>query len=131
MNLHQELVKRSLPFIEDYQKDLLVHDKNHLDKFPDRPFLHFTGSTGTHIITLFFLEDYPKKYEQVPYLFGKADRDHILNELTSVVECMNRCNRMDLILYFDGKKLNEISYETAKLKVAEYTRKMKQTFIYH
>ena len=130
MDLHQELVEKALPFIEDYQKDLLVHDKNHLDNFPDRPFIHFTGSTGTHIVTLWFLEDYPKKYETVSYLFGTADRDHILNELKTIVDCMKRCNRMDLILYFDGNKLRKINYEIAKSKVDEYTRKMKQTFIY-
>ena len=130
MTLHAQLVEKALPIITSYQNDLLVHDKNHLEMYPGRPFLHFTGDTGTHIITLFFIEDYPAKHEEVPYLFGHADRDHILGELTSVVEAMSRCNRMDLILYFDGNKLREVTYETAKAKVSEYTRKMKTTFKY-
>ena len=131
MNLHEQLVEKSLPIITSYHDDLLKHDKNHLDNFPGRPFIHFTGDTGTHIITLWLFEDYPSKFEEVPYIFGTAGRQHILDELTSTVDCMKSCNRMELIMYFDGLELRIISYETAKSKVAEYTRKMKKTFMHN
>ena len=128
MNLHAQLVEKTLPIIKHYQNDLLVHDKNQMERYPNRPFIHFTGDTGTHMVTLFYLEDYPSRFEQVPYLFGQADRHHILDQLAVMVDAISRCNRMDMIIYSDGDDLYEISYETAKSKVAEYTRKMKTTF---
>jgi len=128
MTLHQELVKKALPFIDSYQDDLLVHDKNQIKSFPDRPFLHFTGSTGTNLVTFHFLEDYPAKDELVPYLFGKAGRFHILSQVMAQVECMERCNRMSLILYYDGNRLNEITYQKAKSLAREYSRKMRRNF---
>jgi hypothetical protein len=131
MDLHAELVEIALPYISSFHDDLLKHDKSQLEMYPERPFLHFTGDTGTHMITLLFLRDYPKGYERVPYLFGTADKEHILKEFTSTVNCLERCNRTDLILYFDGIKLKVITYERAKSIVAEYTRKMKVSLRYH
>ena len=129
--LHAELVEISLPYISHYKDDLLKHDKTQLEMYPERPFLHFTGDTGTHMMTLWFLRDYPKGYDRVPYLFGTADKEHMLRELTSTVNCLERCNRTDLILYFDGIKLHVIDYEKSKSIVAEYTRKMKVSLRKH
>ncbi len=128
MDLHSQLVKKALPFIFSYKDDLLIHDKRQLAEYPDRPFLHFTGSTGTHIVTLYFIDDYPPKGEQVPYLFGTADRNHMLAAAGSETENMTRWNRMDLILYFNGKTLKAIDHSTAVKTVDDYIAKMKIQF---
>ena len=128
MNIHEKLVEKALPHIEAYQDDLLVHDKTELDNYPGRRFLHFTGNTGTNIITLYWLEDYPKKDEWVPYLFGTADRQHILKGISETLKCMPNCNRMSLILHYDGKDLKIITYNQAKEIVSDYTYMMNNEF---
>lgn len=69
-NVYQELKKKALPFIEAYHDDLIKHDRTQLDALPDVPFLHFTGSTGTHIVMMpgIDIDYYPARKEQVPYL---------------------------------------------------------------
>ena len=128
MNIHNKLVEKALPFIESYQDDLLKHDKKQLEDYPDRKFLHFTGSTGTTIITLYFKEDYPNKGVRVPYLFGSADRHHILKGISETLKCLPGCNRMALILYYDGTTLKPITYEQAKEIISDYTYAMQNNF---
>jgi len=128
MMIHQELVKKALPYIKSYQNDLLVHDKNAIDQYPGRKFLHFTGDTGTTIITLYWSEDYPGKDQRVPYLFSAADRYHILKGISDIIKALPGCNRMDLILYFDGKTLKPITYDRAKQIICEYTTIMQNQF---
>ena len=128
-SLYEQLVKKSLPFLESYKNDLLKWDKKEIENnYPERPFIHFTGSTGTTILTLYFLEDYPKKDERVPYLFGTADRWHILKGIKETLDALPGCNRMDLILYFNGKTLTQIDYKKAKVIVNEYQNKMRNLF---
>tara|TARA_Y100000310_G_scaffold226309_1_gene228409 strand:- start:212 stop:607 length:396 start_codon:yes stop_codon:yes gene_type:complete len=128
-NLHEKLVEKSLPLMEAYHDDLLIHDKREIEQqYPGRSFIHFTGSTGTHIITLYEITDYPNKDDRVPYLFGSADRWHILEGIKGMCNCMARCNRMSLIQYYNGKTLRTITYEKAKQIVQEYTRKIKAQF---
>jgi hypothetical protein len=128
MNIHQQLVERALPIIEQYQDDLLKHDKDELDRYPGRRFLHFTGNTGTHIVTLYDLADYPCQDVSVPYLFGTADRWHIAKGITEQVEALKQCNRMDLILYYNGKTLKAIEYHEAKSIAADYRRSIERQF---
>jgi len=126
--IFEELKEKSLPFIKAYHDDLIKHDRSHLANYPTHKFLHFTGSTGTHIVTFLKYEDYPEPGERVPYLFSVAGRDHILSQIKVVVDCMQDCNRMELIMYFDGKKLKQITYDKAKEITEEYTRQMKREF---
>jgi len=128
MEIFEELKEKSLPFIEAYHDDLLKHDGNHIANNPNRRFIHFTGSTGTYLVTFLKFEDYPKPGERVPYLFSVAGRDHILSQIKVVVDCMQDCNRMELIMYFDGQRLKQITYDKAKEITEEYTRHMKSKF---
>lgn len=125
MDIHEQLKEKALHLMEAYHDDLLVHDKTELDRYPDHRFLHFTGSTGTTIITLYNADEYPNNDERVPYLFGTADRWHILKGITETLNCLPRCNRMDLILYFNGKTLKPITFERAQDIVRDYTQSIK------
>ena len=121
--LHNQVKKHSLPLIKHYHDDLLIHDKNAIDG--KTPFLHFTGDTGTHIEKLIPANAYPARGEIVPYLFGKVGREHILNQIQPVIECMERNNRHDLVLYFNGKKLKQISMGEAKVITTVYVSSIK------
>ena len=77
---YNQIEKLALPFIEAFHDDLFKHDKNCIESHNiDTPFLHFTGSTGTHIVMMEPYEEYPGKNIRVPYIFGSADRWQILD----------------------------------------------------
>ena len=114
-DIYQELERLCLPILESYLDDLIKHDRAAIT---DRtPFLHFTGSTGTHMIRLYPAdhEMWPNNGEQVPYLFGIANREHILkNGVVEAVAYMPKVNRNQLALYYDGTKLHKISQHNAE-----------------
>lgn len=120
MDIYEQVREKALPLIKVYHNDLIKHDKRTLRKNPGVPFLHFTGDTGTYLFLMIPAEEYPVKGEVVPYLFGKSDREHILQQYLKTVECMKRVNRQDLILYFNGKSLIEINQERAESIARKY-----------
>lgn len=114
MDIYEQVREKSLPLIKTYHDDLIKHDKKSILENPGVPFLHFTGDTGTYAFFMIPAEEYPAKGESAQYLFGRAGRFHILQQFSKMVECMKRVNRQDLILYFDGEKLTEITQEKAE-----------------
>ena len=121
--VYQELENKALPFIKAYHNDLIKYDRGELDRCPGVPFLHFTGDTGTYLEMMpeHDHKDYPAPDVRVPYLFGMADRWHILRgKVTVVVDCVGRNNRTDLILYYNGITLRAITLERAKDIIREY-----------
>ena len=53
LKIYNQVKKTALPYIEVYQNDLLVHDRNTIDRYDTgTPFLHFTGETGTNIVMM-------------------------------------------------------------------------------
>lgn len=124
MNVYEQVREKSLPIIKAYYNDLIEHDKRAIEENPGVPFLHFTGDTGTYLFLMIPAEDYSAKGEVVPYLFGKADRNHILRQFPKTVEHMKQVNRQDLILYFSGKRLIEISQGRAEHIARRYADKI-------
>lgn len=128
--VYRELRKRCLHLIEHYRDDLLVHDRRIIRNHPGIPFLHWTRATGTciEILSPHNDERWPKKGERVKYLFGTADREHILNQCVSTAEY--RANKMNtetrLVLYHDGKDVNlkEISLQRAVEIAKEHKRRV-------
>jgi len=120
MDIYEQVQEKALPIITAYHDDLIVHDKKAIRENPDVPFLHFTGDTGTYCCLMIPAEDYPKKGESIPYLFGHAERYHILRQYVEVVECMKTINRQDLILYFNGEKLIKINQKRAESLAWKY-----------
>ena len=130
--LHDRLVLLADKHIKDYRDDLLVHDKNAIEANPNIPFLHFTGESGTIIEFLLPFGSYPIKGERVPYLFGTADREQILEQIKSMVFYTRKSTRQDLILYYDGltitHNLFDITQDKAEEIVTAYYNKMKILF---
>jgi hypothetical protein len=124
MDIYEQVREKAMPLIEVYHDDLIKHDKRDLENSPGVPFLHFTGDTGTYLFLMIPAEDYPAKGVTVPYLFGKADRNHILRQYPKTVEHMKRVNRQDLILYFNGKRLIEINQERAESIARKYEKRI-------
>jgi hypothetical protein len=124
MDIYEQIREKSLPIIKAYHDDLIKHDKRDLENNPGVPFLHFTGDTGTYLFLMIPAEDYPAKGEKVKYLFGMADRNHILRQYLKTIECMKRVNRQDLILYFNGKRLIEINQERAESIARKYEKRI-------
>ena len=128
--VYRELRKRCLHLIEHYHNDLLVHDRRILRHNPGVPFLHWTRATGTCIELLFPHNDerWPKRGEEVKYLFGFADREHILKQVVGTSEY--RANKMNtetrLVLYHDGKdaSLKEISLDRAVEIAKDHQRRV-------
>ena len=114
------LCRRSLPVIKAFKNDLLVHDFNAIKAHPGTPFLHFTGVTGTNIVMLVGPDEFPKRGEIIPYLFGTARRERILDGMVSLVDSMRFCNRSALIQLYTGTTVKTISLEEAKEEIACY-----------
>lgn len=126
-DIYQTVKELSEPFIQHYHDDLLKHDKKSIeDNIENTPFLHFTGTMGTH---LFFLEPahkYPVKDDIVPYLFGHADRNHILDQVEVSVKWCRNSNRQSLILYYDGTRISKVNQDIAESLAEEYVSNMKR-----
>lgn len=113
-----QLVSRVLPFMSAYTDDLLIHDRESLSIRGALQYIHIARHTGTCLYTLFPAdhERWPAKGVEVPYLFGKADRYHILDQAADCIRGeKHRVETGDARLthYFDGKKLREIEISRA------------------
>lgn len=118
--IYDELKQRCLPLIEAFHDDLLKHDKAIIEAHePGTPFLHYTRACGTHLFMLIPAASYPRKGEFVRYLFGHADREHILSDLGKVIDSFVRdrdrgCEAQKAVHYFDGKRLKLIDVRKAQ-----------------
>jgi len=112
---YYELVEKCRPFILAFEDDLLKHDKKCLRDYPPYPYIHITRECGTWMFPLlpYDAAAFPEKGDRVPYLFGTADREHILKQ---AVECLTGNTIAEtalLVNYFDGKELKTVSLWTA------------------
>lgn len=123
MNVYDELVKRCDSLVEAYRDDLLLHDKELIEMYPGRKFLHFTRNTGTFLFLMHPADDelFPSKGERVPYLFGTATREHMLEDVQKCVKGCCRSSDTLLILYYDGVKLRDVSSDKAFDLWLDYT----------
>jgi hypothetical protein len=113
-NTWEKLFSLTNHIITSYRDDLLKHDREGIESNPpSTPFLHFTRETGTNIIFLVSPDAYPAKGFRVPYLFGYADREHILNETVSLVKALEKSGNTKLVLYFTGKTFKKVTFKEA------------------
>lgn len=115
MNVYDELFKRCSPLVEAYRDGLLVYDRDLIAMYPGRKFLHFTRNTGTFLHLMHPADDavFPPKEVRVPYLFGTADRSHMLEDVQKCVKSSCKSSSTLLILYYDGKRLQEVDRDKA------------------
>jgi hypothetical protein len=112
---YAQLYNLASPFLKSYRDDLEKHDKAAIEAHSGCPYLHYTRESGTHILFLIPAKEYPREGDRVPFLFGFADRWHLLKELVSAAEHWLRpCNTRPLLtLWFDGKKFHQITVDKA------------------
>ena len=124
---YQKLFELASPIVKSFRDDLIVHDKTAIEKaYPENThFLHFSRDTGTHIVFFTPASEYPAKGEKVPYLFGYADRDHILCQTIAMVLGIKQNDSTKLILYFDGNRFKKIGFAKAEDLVRGYIRSVR------
>lgn len=122
------LITACLPSIESYRDDLLVHDVKAIATYPGVPFLHFTRAWGTQILFMpdAWHESWPARGQQVPYLFGTADREHILDGTLATIKYP--WDRIRLVHYFDGICLREVTIQRAIEIATAYQRRVLDTW---
>ncbi len=126
-HFHQ-LKAACLPRIEDYHADLLKHDRRAIRRRPTTPFIHLTRQYGTYITMLPPAEEYPPQGVEVPYLFGKADRWHLLKEVSEMIRFGMNYHPDSLLHYFDGENLRTVTYPQAQEIVRLYTARITESF---
>ena len=127
--LYKAISKKSLPLIEAYHNNLIKHDRASIDRDHITPFIHFTGSTGTALVSLHAFEVYPKSTDKLPFLFGEVDRFELLDTIMGYIRALKNHNRMDLIQYYDGDTVKDITYEEALSIGQAYTDSMRQLLL--
>ena len=128
--VYEQLVDECLPLVEHYQADLLVHDKNIIQEHSGVPFLHWTRQSGTWIVFLYpsTSDRFPPRGVEVPYLFGKANREHIATQIGEVAEGIEKMSNTLLTHYFDGKRLKRITVKQATEIAKDYVRRTLDDF---
>lgn len=118
----RKALRRASKEIKSYRTDL-GHDARIL-RSQDKPpsFLHFAGECGTHIVPLESpsSEIFPPAGERVPFLFGYADRHHILESAIHLVRAMKNGVTHRLVQYVDKGKCQEITKDEALLIVTKH-----------
>ena len=121
-----QFITDSLDVIKSYQSDL-DYDLAMIER--GETCLIFTHAMGSHAIHLHDYSDYPLEGVQVSYLFGQADRWHILKECASVLECESVRNA-PLVHYYDASvgSIKEITFVQACDLVDKYQKRMINLF---
>jgi hypothetical protein len=115
MNVYATVKAFSLPHIKAFHNDLLVHDKKLIADNPGVPFLHWTRDSGTDILFLPELDAYPARGVRVPYLFGTADRNHLVKSAKVICEYRTRqyATPQNVVLHYTGKTIKVIGVQRA------------------
>jgi hypothetical protein len=113
-SVFEQLLRRISPIVKHYRTDLEV-DERLIGAHPGEQFLHWARECGTTLQFLFGAdhESYPGKGVEVPYLFGTADRDHILRQSSSIAICEQRAGSSRIVHHYDGRQLRQISIQDA------------------
>ena len=124
-SVYQQVKTLAGPIVKHYRDDLTKHDRRTFQDDPTRPFLHFSRECGTHLITLDDAESYPLPGNEVPFVFGTAQRGKILEDVISATRRIVASETTELILHWDGRKLRQLTAQQA-IDVAEtYGRKIR------
>ena len=111
--------------VTSYKTDIEI-DRKLLTKAPHIPRLFFVRDWGTHCISLLSEKDLPPAGERVPYLFGTADRKHLVRQAGVMMEYftgMNKEHHYDVYYVVQGHAL-EITLKEAATIVEEYNIRM-------
>jgi len=125
--VYNELEKITLYLMDNYQTDLTTHDKNQITQYkPLYHMVHITRAWGTQLITFVPFTEYPKKGEQIRYLFGYAYREKILNDNRLFLEHIFKAfSDIKIVHYFNGIKWLKVTREQAQRHINNYVNSIK------
>lgn len=128
LQVFAELRRLTEPLIEAYHDDLLVHDRKMIveDYAGGTPFLHYTRKCGTHLFMLPAASVYPRKGERVPFLFGTASREELLQGVGDCVRSLWRSQErgdrpQEAVYHFDGEIFHQID-ESKAMRICDRYR---------
>lgn len=128
--IYRQLKSKCLKLMTHFQTDLLVHDRRSIREHKNTPFLHWTRKLGTDICFLIPPREYPPKGKSVPFLFGTADRERLLENVLLYAQChIGRSASEQLAVHhFDGQHLRSITCEVAIEIVRDYARQVEHAW---
>lgn len=92
------------------------------------PAVIFLRPSGTHYIQFTPADKYPKYGERVKYLFGTADRLHILKGKKEILAHCIKEGHTEHIVYFNGEDIEKIQLDKAIEIVDEYDSEIRRAF---
>lgn len=117
--LYVELYDKVDKVITSYRRDLEKHDREAIRKMmasdtaADESILHYSRSTGSHVIALVHPSYYPADGEYIKYLFGSANREQLLRANMEIhVASLRNCEKIHLISPISG--VEELTAEQAR-----------------
>jgi hypothetical protein len=120
------------PAVKCFREDLLKYDLEIIAGLPAVvSFIHYAGECGTHIIVLWPADsdNYPAPGVRVPYLFGHADRWHILRQRIALAEALYQYRQSKpVVQYWDGWKLRSITHADAVRLASEHVARIAKTW---
>ena len=118
---YEQLERLALPHLETFRADLTEHDRRWIENNPDTPFVHMTRDTGTILTGLYPADSnaFPADGDRIPYLFGHADRWHMLRDGTSLI-C--RAEGEHIYHYCNGRTVRPITHAEAQTIRRDYIR---------
>ena len=117
------------PIVKSYRKDM-EHDRAAVNDTPEAEFIISARETGTHIVSMYPAnhEYWPKYGEKVPYLFGTAGREYMLEDgVLGIAQYITK-NPGELLIHVTraGHKIVKAS-EVLGI-VEDYAKKIRRTW---
>jgi hypothetical protein len=123
---YEDLEARVSPIVKHYREDLTRHDLQWIISNPGVPFVHFAREMGTHLWGLMPAEWYPPKGKAIPYLFGTAERVHILESVLTAVRYCIRSEVTQACHYYDGESLQRLQPAEVEECVEDYIQRIRR-----
>lgn len=129
--VYKQLRAACLPLMTHFKADLVAHDRRTLRRHGGTPFLHWTRQLGTHLLLLIAHDEFPPAGQCVPFLFGTADRNHLLDQAVSAARCWTEpCNgTVVAVHYFNGHILRKIDVHKATEIARQYAVKIRREWL--
>ena len=125
---YDQVLEKANSVVKHYRDDLLKHDKNALEGY-NGDFIHMTRGSGTYLLLLHPPNSprWAPKGVKVPYLFGWAGREHMLEGYRAYFDAV-RLQEHELVLYGHNGAVVEIKRERAKEIVESYITRTLNTW---
>lgn len=111
--------------LQNYLRDFYYHDRNHIESDPYRKFILCIRENGSHLTLMHNAEDYPCDGEIVPFVFGQADREHILTNTREALQYIMSESKQ--FFYFDGENVHDVDpSDASRVLLQEYDQHIEE-----